>query len=77
MGFFDAILKDLASGDLDKKLLKVADTVERFSEKMDDTVKNLAEKPEQLSKNVDAVSHKAVKTVQTTINSIDGVHKRS
>ena len=71
MGFFDTILKDLANGDLDKKLLKVADTVEQFSNRMDGTVKTLAEKPERLSKKVDQVGQRAVDTVK----SIDGIHK--
>jgi hypothetical protein len=71
MGFFDSLMKDIANGDLDKKLLKVADTVEKFSGKMEGTVKTLADQPEKLSKTVDTASRKAVDTVK----SIDGINK--
>ena len=49
MGFFDNLLNDIASGELDKKLGKIADKVEKISGTMDKSIKKVAEKPEKLS----------------------------
>jgi hypothetical protein len=50
VGFFDQIIKDIASGDIDKKLMKLADSIENISGKLDDSVDKLAKQPEKLSK---------------------------
>lgn len=56
MGFFDNILKDIASGEIDKKLEKLADTVEKISGDMDKSVESIAKKPEALSNKADSLT---------------------
>jgi Na+/phosphate symporter len=68
MGFFDNLIKDIANGDIDKKLEQIADTVERFSGKMENTVKKAADTSEQVVKKVDT-------TGKVTVKSIDGIKK--
>lgn len=70
MGFFDSILKDIADGGLEKKLEKLADSVEHLSTKLDNTADPAATKPADLSKEIDTINQKALKT-------IDGVRRLS
>jgi peptidoglycan hydrolase CwlO-like protein len=67
MGFFDSIIKDIANGDLDKKLEKLADNIEKLSGKMENTVEKIAEKPEQLSKRANDFGTHAGKAIDGII----------
>ena len=69
MGFFDSIIKDIANGDLDKKLERLADNIEKISGKFETSVEKIAEQPENLSQKATQVGKSAGKA-------IDGIIKR-
>jgi len=72
MGIFDNIIKDIASGEIDKKLEKFADRVEHLSGKLDSSVDKLAKQPENIAKGVDKVKTEAVKTIKVIHADDDG-----
>jgi len=67
MGLFDSILKDIADGGLEKKLEKLADSVEHLSTKLDQTVGQAADKPVTMSKKIEQAQERTNQAVDGTI----------